>query len=36
MALVVHEVRIRREGPEGPEATAERAESRGPPPDLAA
>jgi undecaprenyl-diphosphatase len=31
MALVVHWVRIRREGPDGPEARAERAERRAPP-----
>jgi undecaprenyl-diphosphatase len=31
MALVVHWVRIRREGPDGPEARAERAEERSPP-----
>jgi membrane-associated phospholipid phosphatase len=30
-ALVVHWIRIRREGPDGPEARAERAEGRGPP-----
>jgi membrane-associated phospholipid phosphatase len=31
-ALVVHWIRIRREGPDGPEARAERAEARGPAP----